>query len=114
MKRLDRIPFWVWLLVGCSRFACKPAETPPPGDALKSLALAVERAERAAPVARAACGLTPQEHQEACFAGVDALSALAAEGRALLATAAQCQEAQDETCLASALERAAEIVRVLR
>lgn len=114
MKRLDKIPFWVWLLLGCSRVACKPAEAPPADDALKTLAVAVDRAERAAPVARAACGLTPPDHQEACREGVEALSALATEGRALLDTAAQCQEAQDETCLASALERAAEIVRVLR
>lgn len=114
MRRLDKIPFAAWFLVGCAWWSCKPAETPPPDDALKSLALAVERAERAAPVALAACGLTPPEHQDACRDGVQALAALAAEGRALLDTAATCQEAQDEACLASAIERAAEIVKVLR
>ena len=114
MKRIDKIPFWVWLLIGCSRVACKPAESPAPDDALKNLAVVVERAEKSAPVALAACGLTPPEHQDACKDGVQALTALAAEGRALLDTAATCQEAQDEVCLASALTRAAEIVKVLR
>lgn len=93
---------------------CRPAESPEAHDALHTLALAVERAERAAPVALAACGLVPPEHRDACEEGAHALAAVAAEGRAVLDTAAACQEAQDEACLASALERAAKIVRVLR
>lgn len=101
--------------VGMAFGACRAPQPPAStGNALHDLAHAVEVAERSAPVALAACGLVPVDKRDACVEGAHALAEAAAQGRAVLDTAAACQEAQDEVCLASALERAAEIVRVLR
>jgi len=111
---LARVPFWAWLLVGCALAACRESEAPK-RDVLDQLAAAVEHAERAAPLARAACGLVPDEaHRTGCLDGAGALESVGREGRGVLATVERCREEQDSECLALALERAAEIVRVLR
>ena len=113
MTALGRMPFWAWLLVGCALAACRETATPR-RDVLEQLAAGVEHAEAAAPVALAACGLVPEEQRPPCIDGATALAAVAREGRGILATAERCQEEQDSECLSMALERAAEIVRVLR
>jgi hypothetical protein len=110
---LARVPFWAWLALGCALAACRDANAPRK-DVLQQLAAGVEHAEIAAPVALAACGLVPEEQRAACVDGAEALAAVAREGRGILATAERCQEEKDSECLAGALERAAEIVRVLR
>lgn len=95
--------------------ACRaPALAAPSGDTLRDLAVAIEAAEVAAPLALAACGLATEEHRPPCLAGAEALAAAAREGRGILATVERCREEQDGECVALALERAAEIVRVLR
>lgn len=114
MRRLDKIPFVVWFFVGCAWWSCKPAQAPATDDVLHDLAVAVEAAERAAPVARAACGLAPEEQRAACLAGVDGLEVAAQNGRDLLDTATACREAQDEECLASAIETARLLAKILR
>ena len=114
MKRLDRIPFVAWFLVGCAWWSCKPATAPTTDDALHDLAVAVEAAERAAPVARAACGLAPEDKRPACLAGVEGLEVAAKDGRTILTAASACREAQDEECLSHAVEVARLLVEILR
>lgn len=113
MKRLDKIPFAAWFFVGCAWWSCKPAAQPT-DDALHDLAVAVEAAERAVPVARAACGLAPEEQRAACLAGVEGLEVAAQDGRTILTTASACREAQDDECLASAIETARLLAEILR
>lgn len=113
MTALARVPFWAWLLAGCVLAACRDTATPR-RDVLAQLAAGVEHAEAAAPVALAACGLVPEEQRPACVDGAEALAAVAREGRGILATAERCQEEQDAECLAGALKRAIEIVRILK
>ena len=114
MKHLD---FFVWFFVGCAWWSCKPLPSaspePTPGPAAK-LAEVIGRVERVAPVALAACSLAAEDKRPACEEAAHVLAAAAAEGRAVLKTLDRCREEQDQECGALAIERAAELVRVLR
>jgi hypothetical protein len=83
-------------------------------DPLADLAAAVEHVEKIAPIAAASCGLAPPEQRPACAEGARVLALAAQEGREVLRVAERCREEQDEECLTLAVERAAELVRVLR
>jgi len=95
---------------------CQPAQPHAPGepDPLADLAGAVERVEQIAPIAAASCGLVPPEQRAACAEGARLLGVAASEGREVLRVAERCREEQDADCLALAVERASELVRVLR
>lgn len=95
---------------------CQPAQPHAPSalDPLADLAGAVERVERFAPIAAAACGLVPEDKRAACAEGARVLSLAATEGREVLRVAERCRDEQDADCLALAVERAAELIRVLR
>jgi hypothetical protein len=114
MRHLD---FFVWFFVGCAWWSCKPlpsASPEPTPDPAAKLAEVIERVERIAPVALAACSLAAEDKRPACEEAAHVLAAAAAEGRAVLHTLDRCREEQDEECLALAVERASELVRVLR
>jgi hypothetical protein len=114
MKHLD---FVVWFAIGLSWWSCKPLPPTPPGpapDPAARLAEVIEHVERIAPVALAACSLAAKDKRPACEEAAHVLAAAAAEGRAVLKTLDRCREEQDEECVALALERAAELVKVLR
>ena len=114
MKHLDLA---VWFFIGLSWWSCKPlpsASPEPNPDPAAKLAEVIEHVERIAPVALAACGLAAEDKRPACEEAAHVLAAAAAEGRAVLKTLDRCREEQDEECVALAIERAAELVRVLR
>ncbi len=114
MSTLARVPFWAWLAVGVVLAACRQPAAPT-GDALDQLAVAVERAEASAPLARAACGLVPDpDRRRYCEGAVDAVEEAALVGRQLLASVATCREEQDADCVAGATATAARLLRVLR
>lgn len=95
--------------------ACRAPASPSTGNALHDLALAIEAAEAAAPFARAACSVIPDHQQRAyCDGSLDAIDEAVIIGRQLLATASECRDAQDEECMANALETATKLLRVLR
>lgn len=101
----------VGMMVGACR-APQPALT---GDDLRDLALAIEVAETAAPLARAACAAIPDEVQRRyCDGSLDAVDDAVLVGRQLLDTAHECQDEQDDECLANALETARKLLLILR
>lgn len=114
MKHLD---FAVWFFIGLSWWSCKPLPSTSPGpspDPAARLAEVIGHVERIAPVALAACSLAAEDKRPACEEAAHVLSAAALEGRAVLHTLDRCREEQDEECVALALERGAELVKVLR
>lgn len=95
--------------------ACRAPQPQPTGDTLRDLALAIEAAERAAPLARAACSVIPDETQRRyCDGSLDAIDEAVIIGRQLLDTAHTCQDEQDGECLANAVSTASKLLRVLR
>lgn len=101
--------------VGMMVGACRAPQTPSTGDTLHDLALAIEAAEAAAPFARAACSVIPDDTQRRyCDGSLDAIDEAVLVGRQLLDTASECQDEQDGECLANALETASKLLRVLR
>lgn len=102
----------VAMAFGACRAPQPPAST---GNALHDLALAIEAAEVAAPYARAACSVIPDEVQRRyCDGSLDAIDEAVLIGRQLLDTAHTCQDEQDGECLANAVETASKLLRVLR
>lgn len=101
--------------VGVMVGACRTPASPSTGDTLRDLALAIEAAEVAAPLARAACSVIPDHQQRRyCDGSLDAIDEAVIIGRQLLDTASECQDEQDGECLANALETATKLLRVLR
>ena len=98
------------VMVGCP---AEPHHAGEPGP-LADLAGAVERVEQIVPIAAASCGLVPEDKRGACAEGARLLGVAATEGREVLRVAERCREEQDADCLALAIERASELVRVLR
>ena len=120
MTRLLRLTLSEALtILACAGMAFGACRAPQPpattGDTLKDLALAIEAAEIAAPYARAACAVIPDDTQRAyCDGSLDAIDEAVLIGRQLLDTASECQDEQDEECMANALETANKLLRVLR
>lgn len=101
--------------VGMAFGACRAPASPSTGDTLHDLALAIEAAERAAPLARAACAVIPDDTQRRyCDGSLDAIDEAVLVGRQLLDTANDCQDEHDGECLANAVETASKLLRVLR
>lgn len=111
MKRLALLILAVLTLAGCQQPEPHHAGEP---DPLADLASAVEHVEKIAPIAAASCGLVPEDKRGACAEGARVLTLAAEEGREVLRVAERCREEQDADCLALAVDRAAELVRVLR
>lgn len=119
MTRLLRLTLGEGLTVlACAAMvfgACRTPASPSTGDTLHDLALAIEVAERSAPLARAACSVIPDDTQRRyCDGSLDAVDEAALVGRQLLDTASECQDEQDGECLANAVETASKLLRVLR
>lgn len=104
------------LVVGLATcLSCRAPASPSTGDTLHDLALAIEAAEAAAPFARAACSVIPDDTQRRyCDGSLDAIDEAVLVGRQLLDTANDCQDAQGEECMTNALETATKLLRVLR
>lgn len=95
--------------------ACRPQAPASTGDTLRDLALAIESAEAAVPLARASCALVPSPDQRRyCEGSVDAVEEAALVGRQLLASVEACREEGDEECVLGAVEAATRLLRVLR
>jgi len=104
------------LVVGLATcLSCRAPQPTSTGDTLHDLALAIEAAEAAAPLARAACSVIPDDTQRRyCDGSLDAVDEAVLVGRQLLDTANDCRDEQDGECLANALETASKLLRVLR
>ena len=95
--------------------ACRLQGPTSTGDALRDLALAIESAEAAVPLARASCALVQAPDQRRyCEGSVDAVEEAALVGRQLLASVEACRDEGDEECVQGAAETASTLLRVLR
>lgn len=121
MTALDRVPFLLWVVLGCAlvlgEAACRQLATAPrtDSDELDELDAALAALETGLPAARLLCLATPGEHEaRACTERLDGLEAAAVQARSVLAAAQTCRQQIDQTCTAAARETARELLPRLR